>query len=59
ASENCDGQVLVTEDMLGFFDESAKFVKKYSNIKEVISNAAKKYSSEVKSQKFPTKEYLY
>ncbi len=59
ASENCDGQVLVTEDMLGFFDETPKFVKKYSNIKEVISNAVKKYSSEVKSQKFPTKENLY
>ena len=38
ASVNCDGQVLVTEDLLGFFDKVPKFVKKYANFASFVSN---------------------
>ena len=59
ASKKCDGQVLVTEDMLGIFDKTAKFVKKYNNLKKIISSSVKKYSSDIVNQKFPTKNNVY
>jgi len=59
ATKKCDGQVLVTEDMLGIFEKTAKFVKKYNNLKKIISNSVKKYSSDIISLKFPTKNNIY
>jgi len=59
ASKKCDGQVLVTEDMLGIFDKTAKFVKKYNNLKKIISSSVKKYSSDIVNLKFPTKNNIY
>ena len=59
ASKKCDGQILVTEDMLGFFDKTAKFVKKYNNLRKTISNSVKKYSSDIVKHKFPTKKNTY
>ncbi len=59
ASVNCDGQVLVAEDMLGFFDKTAKFVKRYSNLKSQISKAVSEYCNDVRKEKFPSKEYTY
>ena len=59
ASKKCDGQVLVTEDMLGIFDKTAKFVKKYNNLKKIISSSVKKYSSDIVNHKFPTKNNIY
>jgi 3-methyl-2-oxobutanoate hydroxymethyltransferase len=59
ASVKCDGQVLVTEDMLGLTNISPKFVKEYINIRSPIENAIKEYVSEVKSEKFPSKEHTY
>jgi len=59
ASKKCDGQILVTEDMLGFFDKTAKFVKKYNNLRKTISNSVKKYSSDIVNHKFPTKKNTY
>lgn len=59
ASKWCSGQILVTEDMLGFFDQSAKFVKKYANIKNIIQKAAMKYRKEVRSRKFPAIKNIY
>jgi 3-methyl-2-oxobutanoate hydroxymethyltransferase len=59
ASKKCDGQVLVTEDMLGIFDKTAKFVKKYNNLKKIISSSVKKYSSDIVNHKFPTKNNVY
>ena len=59
ASAHCDGQVLVTEDMLGMFDRVARFVKRYENIAETIGGAAERYAAEVRSRAFPTQEQVY
>ena len=59
ASSKCDGQVLVTEDMLGLTNISPKFVKEYINLRSSIENAVKQYVSDVKSEKFPEKKHTY
>jgi len=59
SSSYCDGQILVTDDMLGISGFYPKFVKKYVNLNKVIEKAVKKYTREVKSKKFPsTKNFL-
>ena len=59
ASKYCDGQTLVTDDMLGISGFYPKFVKKYANLNRVIEKAVNKYSREVKLNKFPsTKNFL-
>jgi 3-methyl-2-oxobutanoate hydroxymethyltransferase len=59
ASNNCDGQILVFDDLIGLNPIKVRFVKKYTNIKKELSKAVSKYSSEVKSRKFPSKKYSY
>lgn len=59
AGKYCDGQVLVTHDMLGLTDFTAKFVKEYSKLKSEIISAVKLFSEEVKNNQFPTLEYSY
>jgi len=59
ASPQCDGQVLVTEDMLGMFERVPRFVKKYENISEIISGAAAQYADEVRNRTFPGEEQTY
>ena len=59
ASARCDGQVLVTEDMLGMFERVPRFVKKYGNIAEVIEQTAAQYAREVRERSFPTAEQTY
>jgi len=60
ASEFCDGQILVSEDMLGLFTEyHPKFVKKYSNLSKNVQSAVKKYVKEVNTNKFPNKKFRY
>ena len=60
ASEYCDGQILVSEDMLGMFTEyHPKFVKKYAKLSSNIQNAIKKYREEVNNYKFPNKKFRY
>ena len=59
ASAQCDGQVLVTEDMLGMFERVPRFVKRYENIAETISGAAQRYASEVRARTFPGVEQTY
>tara|TARA_A100001011_G_scaffold275220_1_gene284821 strand:+ start:272 stop:1063 length:792 start_codon:yes stop_codon:yes gene_type:complete len=59
ASNKCDGQILVTEDLLGLFDKTAKFVKKYDNLNLRIKRAVKNYFSDVIRRKFPSKKYIY
>ncbi len=59
ASVQCDGQVLVTEDMLGMFERVPRFVKRYEEIAEVISAAAGRYAAEVRSRDFPGTEQTY
>ena len=54
SSSYCDGQILVTDDMLGISGFYPKFVKKYANLNRVIEKAVKKYSREVKLKKFPS-----
>ncbi len=56
SSSNCDGQILVTDDMLGISGFYPKFVKKYVKLDRVIEKAVKKYASDVKLSKFPTKK---
>ena len=59
ASDECDGQILVFEDMLGIFEKVPKFVKKFSNLRSYIKKAVKLYSKDIKNKKFPTKKNIY
>ncbi len=59
ASADCDGQVLVTEDMLGLFDRTARFVKTYDDMAGRISAAVDAYAGEVRSRAFPGPEQVY
>ena len=58
SSSYCDGQILVTDDMLGLSGFYPKFVKKYANLNRIIEKATKKYTREVRLTKFPTKKYF-
>jgi 3-methyl-2-oxobutanoate hydroxymethyltransferase len=59
ASAECDGQVLVTEDMLGLFERTPRFVKRYDNLAERVSAAAAAYADEVRSRAFPSTDQTY
>ena len=59
SSVNCDGQVLVTDDLLGLNNTKIKFVKKFINLKKYINLGLKKFSSQVRSRKYPSKEHSY
>ena len=59
ASNNCDGQVLVTDDLIGLNPINFRFVKKYSNIRKEIIKAVSNYSKEVRKKKFPLKKHSY
>ena len=59
SSSYCDGQILVTDDMLGISGFYPKFVKKYVQLDRVIEKAVKKYTREVKTRKFPSKKNIF
>ena len=59
SSVHCDGQVLVTDDLIGLNNTNIKFVKKFVNIKRYINLGLKKFSEEVRSKKYPSKKYSY
>jgi len=59
ASNKCHGQILVTEDLLGLFDKTPKFVKKYDNFKARALRAIKNYHADVVKRKFPGKKNIY
>ncbi len=59
ASADCDGQVLVTEDMLGLFERTARFVKKFDDMAGRISAAVETYATDVRSRSFPGPEQTY
>ena len=59
ASAECDGQILVLEDMLGLSPRVPKFVKEYAQIGEAIETAVKTYANEVRARVFPSDAYTY
>ncbi len=59
ASPSCDGQILVTEDILGLSNVAPKFVKKYVDLEDAIKIAVDKYAAEVKDRTFPSSEHVY
>lgn len=59
ASAQCDGQVLVTEDMLGMFERVPRFVKRYEDIAGVIDRTVARYAEEVRARAFPTEDQTY
>jgi 3-methyl-2-oxobutanoate hydroxymethyltransferase len=59
ASADCDGQVLVIDDMLGMFERTPRFVKRYDDLAARIGEAARTYADEVRSRSFPTAEQTY
>lgn len=59
ASAQCDGQVLVIDDMLGMFERTARFVKRYDDLAARIEDAATRYADEVRARTFPGAEQTY
>ena len=59
SSANCDGQVLVIDDLIGLSESKFKFVKKYANLNRIINGAVKRYKSEVLKKKFPQKKHPF
>ena len=59
SSKYCDGQVLVTDDLLGLNETNIRFVKKFVNLKKIINQGIKKFKKEVISKKYPSKRYSY
>ncbi|RYD68326.1 MAG: 3-methyl-2-oxobutanoate hydroxymethyltransferase [Sphingomonadales bacterium] len=59
ASSQCDGQVLVTEDMLGMFERTPRFVKRFDDLAGRISAAVETYATEVRSRSFPGPDQVY
>ena len=59
ASKYCDGQILVTDDMLGLSNFFPKFVKQYSNLSKVMEKCIKNYVKDVKMKKFPFIKNVY
>ena len=59
ASRYCDGQILVTDDILGLSGLSPKFVKRYSNLSKVIEKSIKNYVKDVKQRVFPSNKNVY
>jgi len=59
SSVYCDGQVLVTDDLLGLNKTNIRFVKKFANMRKTINFGVKKFKKEVLFKKYPTKKYSY
>ena len=59
ASNNCDGQILVFDDLIGLNPIDVRFVKKYVNIRKEITKAVSSYSRDVRKKKFPLKKHSY
>ena len=59
ASADCDGQILVMEDMLGLSPRVPKFVKEFGKVGKAIERAIRDYAQEVRSRNFPASEHTY
>jgi 3-methyl-2-oxobutanoate hydroxymethyltransferase len=59
ASAGCDGQILVTDDMLGLFDWTPKFVRRYADLRGEIGRAVAAYAEDVRNRRFPGPAEIY
>ena len=59
ASAGCDGQILVSDDMLGLFDWTPKFVRRYADLRGEIGRAAAAYATDVRARRFPGEAETY
>jgi len=59
SSNNCDGQILVFDDLIGLNPIDVKFLKKYANIRKEIAKAVSNYTKDVRNEKFPLKKHSY
>ena len=59
SSVNCDGQVVVLDDLIGLSESKFRFVKKYANTSQIIDNAVKRYKSEVLKKQFPKAKHSF
>ena len=59
ASAGCDGQILVTDDMLGMFEWTPKFVRRYAGLRAGIAEAARAYAEDVRARRFPAEAETY
>lgn len=60
ASAVCDGQILVTEDMIGLTSgKKPRFVREYAHVAEAIEGAISQYAADVKAREFPAEDHLY
>src|SRR3954469_19886435 len=59
ASAGCDGQILVTDDMLGLFDWTPKFVRRYADLRGEIGPAIGRYADDVRARRFPGPAEIY
>ncbi len=59
ASAACDGQILVTDDMLGMFDWTPRFVRRYADLRQTIAAAVDGYASDVRARAFPGEKETY
>ncbi|MBX3482291.1 3-methyl-2-oxobutanoate hydroxymethyltransferase [Phenylobacterium sp.] len=59
ASVGCDGQILVTDDMLGLFDWTPKFVRRYGDLRTQIGKSVAAYADDVRQRKFPGPAEIY
>jgi 3-methyl-2-oxobutanoate hydroxymethyltransferase len=59
ASAACDGQILVTDDLLGMFDWTPKFVRRYADLRDVIGKAVDSFAADVRARSFPSAKETY
>lgn len=59
ASPNCDGQILVTDDLLGLIPSPPSFVKRYADMGDAITSAISAYALDVRQRRFPAAEHTY
>ena len=59
ASKHCDGQILVTDDLLGLSNFTPKFIRRYSNIKKIINKSVLRFKHDVINKKFPNRRNIY
>ena len=59
ASKHCDGQILVTDDLLGLSNFTPRFIRKYSNIRRIINKSVLRFRHDVINKNFPSRKNIY